>query len=200
MSFPILLFQSSSLPSDSGCVSGKPCQVDGRHLLWGPGSPESVQPTGSTRGFSQRDPTNQSPLNDGPHSTMPVSAPSPPGPGTAGVLSDTPPRASRVCAPAYSGRPSRMVASSLLILLQEKLQAWAPICGRMGCASPWALTTAPVCGRAGCASPWALMLPWLCLVKNPAPVTLEPVPKSRLPLIGLLGPTDHHWPTRCSLS
>ena len=57
-------------------------------LLWGPGSPESVQPTGSTRVFSRRDPTNQSPLNDGPRSTMPVSAPSPPGPGTAGVLSD----------------------------------------------------------------------------------------------------------------
>ena len=144
-------------------------------LLWGPGSPESVQPTGSTRVFSRRDPTNQSPLNDGPRSTMPVSAPSPPGPGTAGVLSDPLRRASRVCAPAYSGRPSPMAASSLLILLQEKLQAWAPICGRTGCASPWALMTAPVCGRAGCASPWALMLPWLCLVKNLAPVTLEPV-------------------------
>ena len=33
LSFPILLFQSSSLPSDSGCVSGKPCQVDGRQNL-----------------------------------------------------------------------------------------------------------------------------------------------------------------------
>ena len=67
--------------------------------------PLECTPTGSTHGFSQRDPTNQSPLDDGPCSTLPVPAPSPPGPGTAGVLSDPPPCASRVRAPAGSGLP-----------------------------------------------------------------------------------------------
>lgn len=54
--------------------------------------------------------------------------------------------------------PSPTATSSLLILLQEKLQAWGHVCGWMGCESPCALTSS-----------------WLCLGKNPAPVTLEPV-------------------------
>lgn len=41
--------------------------------------------------------------------------------------------------PARAG-PSPTAASSLLILLQEKLQAWGHVCGRMGCESPCTLT------------------------------------------------------------